>query len=258
VKLVASLIVRNELDRYLKPCLAHLLDFCDEVRVLDDSSDDGTLGYVGGRWMVGVFAATTDGPSFFAHEGETRQQLLDWTLRGEPTHVLAIDADEFISDGQALRAALEKNPNHPVFKLCVEEVWHADHDALSVRYDGGWRPSQAPILYRVDDPEPSRWRIRNRQLACGREPERVAKQIGLARALPVSVLHLGWANEQERAARHARYVEHDQGNFHARAHLASIMWPDSRVVTRRCPWPASLEPYRELLVERINRVVAPA
>jgi glycosyltransferase involved in cell wall biosynthesis len=42
VKLIASLIVRNELKRYLEPCVAHLLEFCDEIRVLDDRSDDGT------------------------------------------------------------------------------------------------------------------------------------------------------------------------------------------------------------------------
>ena len=41
VKLAASLILRNERARYLDACLSSLLEFCDDICVVDDGSTDG-------------------------------------------------------------------------------------------------------------------------------------------------------------------------------------------------------------------------
>lgn len=242
MKLIASMIVRNELGRYLEPCLRSLLEFCDEVRILDDGSDEPgwphALNGLGGQ----VVMKRNERPSFFAHEGRARNELLAWTLEGNPTHVLAIDADEFVTHGAAVRKACEQDQGLGSWSLMMEEVWKADERSLYTREDGGWRKHPVGVLWRVPRGRVAHsgaWQIMNRKLACGREPLAVRR----IRPLPVraSILHMGWANLSERRARYERYVEHDNGSFHARQHLDSIIWPDRKVRLRRRPWPESLD-----------------
>lgn len=245
MKLVASVICRNELGRYLEPFVAHLLEFVDEIRVLDDSSNDGTREWL--QDQEGVEVARTVLPSFYIHEGATREQLLEHTFAGNPSHVIAIDADEFVTDGAAVRAACEADQGKGAWAVGLEEVWQADPDNLHIRTDGGWGlQGRSPLLYRVPERRGSDWRIMDRALACGREPLAVRK----IRATPVdaTVLHFGWTREAERAARYQRYVEHDSGKFHARAHLDSIMWDDRRVKLRTRQWPTSLEPWKTAIL----------
>ena len=246
VRLVGSLIVRNELDRYLEPCVEHLLAFCDELRILDDGSTDGTLDYL--RSVDRVVAVSQE-PGFFEHEGRARQALLEHTLAGEPTHILAIDADEFVADGQAVRASCAGRQH--AFSLVMEEIWQADELELRVREDGGWRAHPVPILYRVPDPRwrrESEWRIADRALACGREPRAIRRIGSRGQATGTEVLHFGWTRETSRQARHERYAVADGGRFHAGSHLASILWPDTKVRLRARAWPVALEPYREQLI----------
>lgn len=255
MNLVASMIVRNELRRYLEPCLRSLLEFCDEVRILDDHSDEPGWPHDLNGLSERVVVKRTDRPTFFEHEGKARNVLLDWTLRANPTHVLAIDADEFVTDGQSVRDACETDAGAGSWSLQMEEVWKADPRSMYVRLDGGWRPHPVPILWRVPPLRVRRsgqWQIRDRALACGREPMALRR----LRPLPTgaSVLHLGWTNQAERAARHARYVQHDNGKFHASQHLASIMWPDRKVRLRRRPWPSSMD--ATAIVARTNPPVA--
>lgn len=259
MKLVGSVIVRNELSRYLPTVLDHLLEFCDEIRVLDDRSDDGTSEWLAEQRSERVQVRFNEGPTFFEHEGRARQMLLHWTLQAMPTHVLAIDADELVSDGTRLRSALSENPRVQVWKLSLAEVWQARPDTLRLRVDGAWRPRWVPLLWRVPSGSAARrLAIRDRALACGREPEWVRSASSSrhrSRELAVDLLHLGWANEAERAARHARYVTHDGGNFHARRHLDSILWPQKRVRLVDRPWPEGLAARRDAILAAANRPV---
>jgi len=247
VKLAASLIVRNELSRFLEPCIESLLEFVDEIRVLDDHSDDGSWEWLLNR--AGVQPLKVGGSAaFFAHEGRARQTLLEWTLEGDPTHVLAVDADELVSDGAAVRRVCEESPAD-VFSLDMLEVWNAQSDCLCVRGDGGWRPHPVHALWRVPA-DRSRLHVADRALACGRVPQIVDQ----AKALPTGarILHFGWANETERVARHHRYTVADGGRFHQSQHLDSILWPDERVGLHPFGWPSAIVPHRHLILERCN------
>ena len=83
MKLAAMMMVGpGEQDRYLPLVLAALDRFCDVI-------------------------VTEDGHDFFDHEGRARQRLLEKTMAADPSHILAIDADEFVTDGPALRKACE-------------------------------------------------------------------------------------------------------------------------------------------------------
>lgn len=274
VKLAASVLVHNEARRYLFPFLAHLCAFCDEVRVLDDGSTDDWAdhlhdlnppasdpfaryrGHLGGSAvdLDRIHVLRAEHPMFFTHEGEARNQLLQWTFEGNPTHVLAIDADEFVTDGPALRRALEEHQAAPAWTLQMCEVWKASEECVCVRYDGQWSPRPVAAVYRAPGSLDGRWRVADRKLAPGREPMAVRdlQRQNRCRLSNVSMLHLGWANQAERVARHARYTEHDGGRFHANLHLDSILWPDRRVELWADPWPDPLHDFAAALAARIN------
>lgn len=245
--LAASLIVKDERARYLEPCIDHLAEFCDLIVVLDDGSTDGTIDWLAGRHdQIRIHSAGD--VSFFGHEGAARQRLLECTLSWEPTHVLAIDADEFVDDGAALRRSLEPRDRQSC-GLFMTEVWEADTDGLCIRVDRGWIPHSIPAIWRVPERLDGSWRIADRALACGRVPAPVDQ---MSAAPVATVLHFGWANEAERQARYDRYAEHDQGRFHASAHLDSIMWGCDRVQLRAREWPAALTPWKDAILERAS------
>ena len=249
MKLVAMMLTRNEANRYLKWTIPSLLSFCDEVRVIDDDSVDGTHNILRD---YGCIVKRNDRPMFFEHEGRARNALLDFALEGKPDYLFAVDADEIVADGDAIRDALiSRTSASGVWNLTMEEVWKADERFLYERVDGQWGSRKCPVLFEVPARIPSNWRIADRALACGREPMPVAKA-GVRRAPVVtSLFHLGWANESERETRYDRYVKHDGGAFHASAHLNSIMFGDELVKLAPREWPKGLD--REGLLERINQ-----
>jgi hypothetical protein len=248
VKLVAAMMVGpGELERYLPVTVPALLDFCDEVVIrCEDPAALEYLGPLSGGWPLHVHRAEPG--SFFAHEGRARQQLLEQTLSAGATHVLAVDADELVTDPAAVRAACDTDAPGP-WTLGMEEVWEACDDRLCVREDGGWRTHEVPCLWRVP-PVEAGLRIADRALACGRVPETVDQvaRAGTAVRTGSSLLHLGWANAGGRRARYERYAMHDGGRFHASAHLQSIMWPPGLVQLRPRPWPPALESVRAELL----------
>lgn len=246
MNLVASLVVRNELGRYLAPCIDHLIGFCDHVCVLDDASDDGTYEWLrDDRDVRLATAARHDRPRFYEHEGRTRQRLLDYTLDLKPTHVVNLDADEFITDGVGLRRLIGEQPDVASWHIPIIEVWEANPDRYMARVDGGWKTGRT-LCWRVP---PGRLSFPNRALACGRVPSQV--RMGSARASAVSLLHVGWLDESERERRIARYTKHDGGRFHASAHLASLAWDrdDERLMLEPRPWPAGLGPWKDQILE---------
>lgn len=230
VNLVATLVVRNELGRYLEPCVTHLLEFCDEVRVLDDGSTDGTLEYLRSLDRVSVKEGPAGG--FFDHEGRTRQALLQWALEAKPTHVLATDADEYVEDGIALRGALMSRGGP--WSMCMREVWKADKTQLTIRQDGGWCEHPVAVAWAVPSRRTARLAIADRALACGRIPVEMSRQRAIFTDL--ALYHFGWAKQSERQQRWERYAKHDGGKYHRSAHLDSILWPDSRITTTTVGW----------------------
>src|SRR5262249_31666250 len=115
---------------------------------------------------------------FDRNEGHARQALLDWTLAQNPTHVLAIDADEFVEGGRLLRATLARDRHGDAWNLRMEEVWELDGDCLCLGTDGGWRAHDVPMAYRVTPAERRQavaWRIPQRKLAPGRVPAAVGR-----------------------------------------------------------------------------------
>jgi glycosyltransferase involved in cell wall biosynthesis len=228
----------------------HLTSFCDEVRVLDDGSDDGTFEWL--QEQRGVHVARNPGPAFFEFESKARQNLLEWTMEARPDYVLSIDADEFVGDPEVIRRCV--NEGKPVYTLWMQEVWSLSDERINIRMDGQWGRRLCPILWRAPASLSREWSIPERKLACGREPLQVRRTRFVKSG--TDVFHLGWANESERAARYERYAVHDQGKFHRDAHLQSIMWPAEKVILSSARWPVGMSVHREQLLERACRVAS--
>jgi hypothetical protein len=256
VKIVASLLTKNDLARYLEVCVDSLLEFVDEIRIVDDGSTDGTAEWLRDRaWAEPRVAALLENESlFFSHEGRRRQRLLEWTLEGSPSHILGIDSDEVAIGGQAIRDACAFN--HDVFSLGIAEAWEASEDRICIRTDGGWRPHDIHALWRVPQPfDHKRWRIADRALACGRVPPQVDR--GRGHWVDAEIIHWGWSCEAERVARHHRYVVADGGRFHRSTHLDSILNPCERVDLEGMDWPAGLLPYRDAILAKVTSTASP-
>lgn len=242
-KLVASAVVRDEADRYLDLWLRHLLEFVDEVRLLDDGSTDGTVEIA---TREGVRIKSNPGPTFLEMESDARNELLRYTMEAEPEYVISIDADEFVGDPGLVRYAIQRG--FPVITLDMEEAWKVNEHNISVRVDGLWGARKCPIVWKAPRQLGGQWAIPDRKLACGREPLAVRRT--KFKESGSSVFHFGWTREEERKKRAERYFEHDRGNFHQDRHLQSILWPDDKVVMKTKPWPPGLEMFRDELIGR--------
>lgn len=254
MKLVASMIVKNEMGRYLPLAVSHLLTYVDEIRALDDGSDDGTYEFL--EETDGVEVLRNPGPHFFEHEGRARQNLLEWVFRSRPDYVLGIDADEFIGEPQKILDAIQSQK--PVYLLSLVEAWQLGVGGISIRTDGLWGPRKVPTLYQLPPGPPRRgndrlWHIQDKQLACGREPIAVVRGSRGAPLINTELFHFGWARKSEREARAQRYFEHDQGRFHQDRHLQSILWPDNKVALRGYAWPIGLRDLASELIAHSDR-----
>jgi hypothetical protein len=184
----------------------------------------------------------------FAGHAAARNRLMHWTLQSDPAWVLAIDGDELIADGPALRQRCELT-KADALALEIVEVWEATEDCLCLRTDGGWRPHDITNVWRPDRFH-SPLVIEDKGHATGRVPSAVNR--ARRASAGTSLLHLGWAKESERAERYARYRDGDGGKYHAASHIESIMWPPERIRLAGRPWPDALLPVKDRLLARVN------
>lgn len=247
-RVLGYMVVRNERARYLDACLAWAAGVVDDLGVYDDRSDDGTAALARARGAL-VAVREEHAPSFLDHEGRFRADAWAWfeaaLAPAEGDWVLALDADEFVvsSHGTARdgvdRAVAEAGRLGAITALvAVPEVFATDVDDTGylvearVRVDGLWGTIAGTRLFAY---RPGGI-FRDRAMGCGAEPTYVASAArGALQAGWLRLLHLGYADAEDRQAKYDRYTAL-ANHGHADDHVRSILAP-ATVRPWRGPWP---------------------
>lgn len=215
--LIANMVARNEADRYLLDVLLHLQQQVDLIVFTDDASTDDTPSIAEG---IGAKVMQTDRPLFVENEGALRQlawsNLEQYASPGD--WILAIDADERFF-GPHVREAMEQK-RYDVLGITFYHMWNPDE----YRIDKAWKPNLSSRLFRFYE----NGEFLQRKLACGSEPTYVQELIRQGKFNTNSGLrmqHLGYIRDEDKISKHKRYMELDGGDFHARAHIESILDP---------------------------------
>lgn len=199
-RLVLSMLVRNEGDRFLRGVLSHAASYVDAAVIVDDASTDDTVE-VCREVLRGVpHTVTTLTESLFHRESELRAIQWQATLATEPDWVLCLDADEVFEDAirGEIRGLIDQTTWDAVaFRLY--DFWDAEH----YRDDEWWRAHHhyRPFLVRVLPGMPVDWPAAAQH--AGRFPPGVME-------LPmttseVRLKHLGWSTHRERHRKYERY-----------------------------------------------------
>lgn len=236
-RIVGHMVVRNELQRYLPDTLGWLQkEITPEVVVYDDQSDDGTFEFLEASSVTAIARRPDNVPSFAENESGFRRaawEFLESAVRPKiGDWILVIDADEFLvldHRGQLLDriettidACLASG--YRAVNFTVREVFGIDGISPMIRKDQYWDRIRACRLVRwgpdaqfLPVPEgggsvPNNW------------------QNWRFYAEDLSLLHYGYAREQDRQAKFDRYRTSPFGG-HNPTHIASILRPGKLV-----PW----------------------
>lgn len=209
------MVARNEESRYLEVVLDRLSTQVDLIVLTDDCSDDRTADIAESK---GAKVNRLDTPMFTVSEGRFRQTAWEYLESfAEPGDwILAIDADEMFYPTQKLPLLLEQQA-YDVLGITFYHMWNE----TQYRADKAWKPPISSRLFRFFPGG----NFMDRRLACGAEPTYVIDLIRRGRFIPntgFAMKHLGYARDEDKIAKHKRYMELDKGEFHSITHLNSI------------------------------------
>lgn len=236
MRIIGLMVVGNEAERFLEPCLQWLTPMVDDLLVYDDQSEDASMEIAASTGAV-VVRRDDSIPAFLTDESEFRGAA--WThveTRLKPTRsdwVLAIDADEFVVSVQgdaagALHAAIDaaESESCSSVELPVAEVFGVHDHRLQIRTDGQWDKIRATCL--------GQWRpglgFPRKKLGCGRLP--VMPGPALRYGDPC-IVHAGYLRPQDRPVKRLRYSRAGHGG----SHVKSIT-----EVGKLAPWMPSVPP----------------
>lgn len=225
MKLIAGMICRNEIDRYLKQVINNLFLFCDKLIIIDDKSDDKTFEYLSFLIKINKVASEKiilyqmDKPTFIEDELKIRLTLWDKIkeIATEKDWILISDADEIISQKyhNQIRELISKNQNFTSIAMKLYNMWDDNH----YRIDGAWNPND--IKRRLFKFKKSDIWLFDRKISCGEVPKYVWQEsVYLS---DIKLKHLAYMKEEDRIKKHKFYMRWADGNSHARYHLESII-----------------------------------
>lgn len=225
-RVVGSIVVKNEADRYLEKALSNALSYLDEIFVYDDRSDDESAEIALSLGCRTV-RRPEDKPSFMEHEGEFRQSAWNAFVRvmglREGDWVFSFDADEFLvaddrSFEAAISSALQRNASGVI--IPIPEIFEVNEEGLFARQDGFWGQIRGSRLF----PFRHFGFFEDKSMGCGSEPTYVRNGYLSNQNYGITLLHLGYAREEDRVAKYERYSSlPDHG--HNSDHIESILKP---------------------------------
>lgn len=228
-RVIGSMVVKNELDRYLIPCIKHAQTFLDEIFIYDDRSTDQTAEVaidLGCR----VVRRPDSRPSFMNHEGKFRYsawRAFEQVMKPEVGDwIFSFDADEFmvndseVSIDRTIQLAINKAEAKKQVGVILPfpEIFKIDGEDLYFRTDGQWGKIKGPRLFSYR--KSAEWN--EKSMGCGSEPTYVSKGQNSTQNYGLTVLHLGYARDEDKKAKYERYSSLSQ-HGHNDKHIKSII-----------------------------------
>ncbi|GAG35364.1 unnamed protein product [marine sediment metagenome] len=210
MRIHALTVIKDEEHRYLEKCLEWNAPIFDSIHVVDDGSEDRSVE-IASRFG----AVKTDlKRSFVDNEGKFRQCAWKWwldQLDPDPGDwLMSFDADEFIVG--ELPAALESYAGKSAsFK--IHEAWGLN--PIVIRHDGWWGTGSNARIIKASEVLGG-FAFPDRKLGSGSLP---TGHMHASMLLGAEILHLGYAREEDRDEKFARYKGDPN---HSGKHIASI------------------------------------
>lgn len=220
-RIVASFVVRNEMDRYWPHTLRLSRRWADTTFVWDDQSYDHTLEEASNYADVAL-TRPSHYPSFLENESHFRRSAWeamadeldltsdDWVFAIDADEALVSLADTRVSDSLRYSVSMAASEEADAVEFQVYEVW--ERDPIRVRNDGAWGQITGTRLVRYNPDA----QFADKVFACGQTPvpDKVVRSSGLG------LLHFGYVTEEDRVTKHARYSKLPG---HNQRHIDSIL-----------------------------------
>ncbi|HEY9724288.1 MAG TPA: glycosyltransferase [Oscillatoriaceae cyanobacterium] len=225
-RVLLSMLVHNEADRYLRQVLSHAASYVDQVLIVDDGSTDDSVE-VCREVLAGVpHRIVRLEQSSFHQEHLLRRKQWELALAERSDWILVLDADEIFEDGMrtGIRRLIDQD-QYDAIAFRLYDFW----DEARYRDDAYWCAHRfhRPFLVRRVPGRPVIWQETDQH--CGRFPQDVM-HLRMAQS-ELRLKHLGWASERDRQAKFARYQRLDpDGRFGSAAQYQSILDPQPNLV----------------------------
>lgn len=205
-RVTLSMVVKNEVGRYLSRVLKGLAGHIDEAVIIDDASADRTAEICKQLLADVPLHLVKNKTSKFSDEISLRKQQWEETIKTNPDWILNLDADELLEDGfwEAAQAFLEDE----TIERCdfrLYDMW----SETQYREDAFWsahKTSRTFLLrYRAD----FAYEWNETPQHCGRFPANCDSFVKAGEEFRIR--HYGWARKVDRAEKYRRYQRLDPG-----------------------------------------------
>lgn len=225
-RLIGSLVIHNEADRYLEDCIRWMQNFLDDLFVYDDRSTDKSVEIAKDLGCT-VVIRPEEYPSFMKHEGKFRSHawnaLKNKMGMKEGQWILSFDADEFLVGDDVLGSldrAIQNAQRRSKLGIILPfpEVFKYQDGKAFVRTDGFWNQIKGPRLFMYLNQ--GKWNMK--PMGCGSEPLYVTQQKSTNQNFGLNMLHFGYARDVDKQIKYQRYSALEK-HGHANSHIESIL-----------------------------------
>lgn len=216
-RLVLSMIMKNEANRKLRECLEEVNHYIDAAVIIDDASTDNSVALA--REILGdKLILIQNTVSKFSNEINLRRQQWEETIKLEPEWIMNIDADhvwEFKMRTEIYRLINQNEIDVWCFRLY--DFWNETH----YRDDSIWCAHNTYRSFLIRYRPGFNYTWRETPQHCGHFPNNIY-QLPSGRSA-MRLKHYGWAQEEDRIAKFARYMQLDpEGKYNWPAQINSV------------------------------------
>ncbi|SKC84203.1 glycosyltransferase family 2 protein [Maledivibacter halophilus] len=203
-KLTLMMLVRNEENKFLSRVLSHSFKYIDNAVILDDASEDNTVGVCKRILKDKLENIVTNKSSNFKNEIYLRKQLWEMTLKTNPDWILCLDADEVFENNiiNYIRDLINQSSfdyySFRLFDMWDESYYREDTYWMAHKYYRIFLIRYQPNFYYTWNEAPQH---------CGRFPNNITKLDGCQ--CNIRLKHYGWSNEALRKEKYRRYMDLD-------------------------------------------------